>query len=323
MPGFVARDVAHAPVIAAFAELAVGMLHGLSQQCFLLATVESRSRGDALRFANQNLLRAVVAMGLSVTVALYSGSALWALASDALATILMSLGFFRRSLRHVNLGATAVGALAMRRMKRVQWRSAFTLMVIMIVGFALLNVDRWIASDLLGVTGFAHYSFVWIVLSIAQSTQAVINASVYPLVARRFAEHGRAVAFHVCLRASIAILVIGSAAAVPLGYLLGYGVRRWYPQFDDAIVLLPLFLGIGVLRVSDFWSSFLLITGLEERLLRVNVAAALTGALAWALVVRPWSGEAIAAAQVGWLAALLTLSAYAATAAVSLRARRV
>ena len=108
-----------------------------------------------------------------------------------------------------------------------------------------------------------------------------------------------------------------------MGYLLGYGVRRWYPQFDDAIVLLPLFLGIGVLRVSDFWSSFLLITGLEERLLRVNVAAALTGALAWALVVRPWSGETIAAAQVGWLAALLTLSAYAATAAVSLRARRV
>ncbi|MGY4830609.1 lipopolysaccharide biosynthesis protein [Sphaerotilaceae bacterium SBD11-9] len=302
--------------------LAVGLLHGLSQQCFLVATIESRSRGDALRFANQNLLRAVIAMALSLAVALQTGSALQALLADALATMAMSLGFFRRSLGHAGVKAAKVAILATRRLARVNWRSALTLMLTMVVGFGMLNADRWVASDRLGATGFAHYSFAWIVLSIAQSIHVVVNASVYPLVARRFAEHGRQVAFGVCLRVSLAILVASGIAAVPLGCALAYGVERWYPQFIDAIALLPLFLAIAVLRVSDFWSSFLLISGFEGRLLRINVAAAVVGVMGWSVAVRPWAAPGVSPSDVGWLAALLTLSAYAATVIVSWRARQ-
>jgi O-antigen/teichoic acid export membrane protein len=301
--------------------LAIGLLHGLSQQYFLVATVESRSRGDALRFAQQNLLRAVVALGLSVAVALWTGSALAALAIDALATVVMALGFFRRSIGQAKFGAAMLYALALRRLRRVPWGSALTLMVIMVVGFGLLNADRWVASDRLGAAGFAHYSFAWIVLSMAQSAQVVINASVYPLLARRFAAQGQRMAFSVCLRASVAILVVGAVVAVPSGYVLAYGIRRWYPHFADVTTLLPLFLAVAVLRVSDFWSSFLLITGFEGRLLRLNLAAAAIGLLVWACFVRPWVGGPLMLAQVGGLAALLTLGAYAATATASWRAR--
>ena len=77
---------------------------------------------------------------------------------------------------------------------------------------------------------FAHYAFAWIVLSMAQSAQVVINASVYPMLVRRYAEHGRSVAFRLCLRVCAAILVLGVVAAVPLGLLLDFSVRRWYPQ---------------------------------------------------------------------------------------------
>ena len=301
--------------------LAVGLLSGLSQQLFLIATVESRSRGEALRFSLQNLLRAVAALGLSVLVAVTTGSALAALAVDALVTIALSAGYFQRSLAHVKWSALAVGVLALRRLRRVQWRSALTLMVVMVVGFALLNADRWVASEVLGTIGFAHYSFAWIVLSIAQSAQVVINASMYPMLARRFAEHGRGVAFRVCLRACVALLVLGAVAAVPLGLLLDFSVRRWYPQFVDATALLPIFLAIAVLRVSDFWSSFLLITGFESRLLRLNVAVAIGGAIVWALIVRPGTGTALSPTEVAGLAAVFTLGAYAAAAGAAWRVR--
>ncbi len=303
--------------------LAIGILHGLSQQLFLIATVESRSRGDALRFAGQNLVRASSALGLSAMVAVGTGSPLATLASEAFVSLVLSLIFFHRSLGHASLKAKAVYQLAIRRLRRVPWRSAMTLMAIMIVGFGLLNADRWVASDQLGATLFAHYSFAWIVLTIAQSVQSVINASIYPLVARCFAEFGRETAFGLCLRVSAVMLIAGVAVAVPVSYLLDFSIHRWYPQYADAATLLPLFLGIAVLRLSDFWSSFLLIIGFESRLLRLSLAAAATGALAWALLVRPWSGQVVTLQDVGLLAALLTVSTYVAAVAVSWHARQI
>lgn len=301
--------------------LSVGLLHGMSQQLFLVATVESRSRGDVLRFAFQNLVRAVAAFALSVAAALWSGSAELVLAIDALITMALSLGFFQRALGHGRFGAMDVYQLAMRRLRVVRWNSALTMMLIMVVGFGLLNADRWVASDQLGVEGFAHYSFAWIVLSIAQSAQAVTNASIYPLLARRFAEYGRAVAFGVCLRLSAFMLVAGAMVTIPLCLVLGYGVHRWYPHYSDVQALIPLFLAIAVLRVSDFWSSFLLIAGLEGLLLKLNLCAMAFGLMAWLALVQPWSAGPTTLQQVGWLAALLSLGAFLATASASWRAR--
>jgi O-antigen/teichoic acid export membrane protein len=311
-----------APAGMSPALLAAGVLHGFAQQVFLVDTVESRSRGETLRFSRQNLLRAIAVFGLSVAVAAWTGSALAALVVDALASIVCAAGFFRTSLRHGTMGVRALHALAVRRLRRVAWRSALTLMVIMAVAFALLNVDRWVAAERLGAVGFAHYAFAWIVLSIAQSAQVVINASVYPLVARRYAERGREVAFGVCLRASVAILAVGTLLALPIGLLLAYAIRVWYPQYTDAVAVLPLFLAIAVLRVSDFWSSFLLIAGFESRALRLNLAAAACGALTWAAIVRPWREVQLTLEQVGALAALLTLSGYVVVASAAWRARR-
>ncbi|WP_146163022.1 lipopolysaccharide biosynthesis protein [Variovorax sp. WS11] len=301
--------------------LGVGLLHGVSQQWFLVATVESRSRGDVLRFAIQNLLRAVAAFALSVAAALWTGSAELALAIDALVTIALSLGFFQCALARVRFGSLAVYLLAIRRLRLVRWNSALTMMLIMVIGFGLLNADRWVASDRLDVEGFAHYSFAWIVLSISQSAQAVVNASVYPLLARRFAEHGCRVAFGVCLRVSMAILIVGAVTAVPLYLILDYGIDRWYPRYGDARALIPLFLAIAVLRVSDFWTSFLLIAGLEAQLLKLNVCAMAFGLLGWLGLVRFWNVEPMTLHQVSWLAALLTLGAYVTAAEASRRAR--
>jgi len=301
--------------------IAAGLVHGVAQQFFLVSTVESRSRGDVLRFAAQNFARAAAALLLSVLVALWTASATAVLLFDALVTMAMALGYWARALARARLGARAVWQLALRRLRHVRWRSALTLMVIMTAGFVLLNVDRWVASARFDVADFAQYSFAWVVLSMAQSVQVVINASIYPLVARRFAEHGHKVAYGVCLRAAAAILLGGALVAVPLAYLLDLAVTRWYPNYTGARTLLPLFIAVAVLRVSDFWSSFLLITGREAQLLRLNLATAGLGLLVWCAITRPWDGAPATLQQVGWLAAVLSVLAYAAVASASWRSR--
>ena len=55
--------------------LAAGVVHGLSQQIFLLVTVESRSRGDPVAYAFQNFWRSLLVLCIGWVVASQTGSA--------------------------------------------------------------------------------------------------------------------------------------------------------------------------------------------------------------------------------------------------------
>jgi O-antigen/teichoic acid export membrane protein len=302
--------------------LAIGLFHGLTQQIFLVSTTESRSRGDALRFAWQTIVRTAGGLMLSAGVAAWTGSPSATLVVDAALTLLLSIAYFSRSLGRAHLRWTTTFLLAMRRLPGVRWRSALTLMAAMIVTFGVLNADRWVAADQLSVGAFALYSFAWLVLTIAQSAQSVINASIYPLLARRFAAFGRDVAFSVCVRVSAAAFALSIVVALPAYYLIEYAIRRWYPPYVDATPLLPLFLAIAAFRMSDFWSSFLLIVGQEGRLLRANLVATVSAVAIWIVLVHPGRGAPVSSYEVAGLAVLLTLCAYAAVAAAAWRARR-
>jgi hypothetical protein len=89
-----------------------------------------------------------------------------------------------------------------------------------------------------------------------------------------------------------------------------------------AIVLLPPFLLVAAFRVSDFWSSYMMITGYQDKLLKTNVLAGAAGALVWALATRPWDASPQTPQQLALLAAALCVSGYAAVALVSLRCSR-
>lgn len=300
--------------------LAAGVLHGLAQQCFLVATAESRSRGEPLRFALQNLLRAALVLSASVAVAWATGSAVATLLVDALLSAALAGRYLATACARARLGLQAALAVGRHRLATIDWRAAVTLMVAMSVAFALLNIDRWIAADRLGSAGFAHYAFAWIVLSVAQSAQAVVNASVYPLLARRYAQAGLARAFSVCWRVSGAVLLTAALAAWPVVALLTSGVEQAYPQYVDSLELMPLFLAVAALRMSEFWSSFLLITGRETLLLVTQLGVAALTLLLWWLAVGRHG--AISARQVAWLCVMLTAAAYLSALAAAWHMRR-
>jgi O-antigen/teichoic acid export membrane protein len=301
--------------------LAAGSLHGLSQQMFLIATVDSRSRGEALRFAGQNLGRAVPVVLLGAVTALISGSAVAVLLGEAVVTIGLSVLMMNAAAEHSALNVGQICHLAARRMGNVNWRAAVTLMAVSALAFALLSADRWLASGALTAIGFAGYSFAGIVLLVAQSVQLIINASTYPLLARTYAKAGASGAFSVCVKYSGAILICGLVAVVPTLLLIRYLISRWFPLYDDAMALMPIFLFIAVLRVSDFWTSYLLIVGREARLLWVNAWVAAGSFGAWAILVRLWATPMLRPHDVALLAATLSTFGYGAVVAMAWKSR--
>jgi O-antigen/teichoic acid export membrane protein len=301
--------------------VAVGILHGVSQQAFLVATTESRSGGDALGYALQQLIRSGLVLGLGVTVAMNAGAPLFVLAVEAVLSALLSMHTLRGSLARVALSWRGATLLAWRRLPEVPWVSACTMMGVMLVAFATLNADRWIAARLLTPAGFAQYSFVAILLAVAQALQALINASVYPLLARRYASFGKSVTFRICWRTSAVFLVVGLLVSMPFIALVRQVIATWYPQYLEAAALVPLLVLVGVLRIADFWSSFLLIAGHEMRMLLVNLSTLVCAVGAWLAWRAPLPEAATTPMDIGLLAALLTCfgSVFAALAAWTAR----
>lgn len=294
--------------------VAIGVVHGLSQQVFLLATVESRSRGEPLRFALQNLTRSVAVLGMGVTTALLTDSALGTLFAEAATSLWLAQSLLRAQLRRSFPSGRLIFRLAARRLPRVKWSSAAALLVVTAVGFLALNVDRWVAAVLLASSDFAAYSFVWVILMVAQATQVLVSTSVYPSLARRLVTHSQREVFATTVRVSGGLLAVGLIAAVPAWFGLDAALRAWFPAYASAGAVLPVFLLIAALRVSNFWASFLILTGKEVQLVWLNIGGTVAAVLSWLVWTQPWRNPSLSIMEIALLAALLTVVSYTLTA---------
>jgi O-antigen/teichoic acid export membrane protein len=249
-----------------------GLLHGLAQQLFLIATTDSRSRGNPLKFASDNLLRACLAVAASWPVAILSGSASHVLLVEALVSIVLSAIAFRTILMRNATSLLKLLTMAFTKIGKVPWSNVAFLLSSSMLTYGLFNIDRWIASIWLSKEAFAQYAFIAIGLMIAQSLQSMVNAAALPLVARRLVIQGEASAFRMAKNLSLISLAVGVIFGPIVVLLSRQVVSLWLPQYLPAMNLAWPVCAIAVLRLSDFYSTYLLVAGRERALTWVNLA---------------------------------------------------
>ncbi len=288
----------------------ISILHGVSQQCFLLITVESRSRGETLLFARQTLERSVLVLVAGIATGLAFGSAAAVLLVEALVSIVLMLSILPGVLDRARIGAMTTFLLAVSRIRRLPWDKAMALLVLMSLSFAFLNADRWFAAELLSAHAFALYSFAWILLSVAQSVQAIINASAYPLLARRYSASGNFAAFRITAIISIALIILAALLFWPALYLVEASISAWFPTFLETKNIMGIFLLVAALRISDFWGSYLVIIGKEKLLLLIYGLIGVAVGSVWLYIVNPWVVQSTTIEAIAWLALSLTFFGY-------------
>jgi O-antigen/teichoic acid export membrane protein len=296
--------------------IVASLLHGLAHQWLLISTIESRSRGDVLRFSYQNLQRSGLAFILSIYAAYIFDSALISILLETCVAAALSFLYLKQAFNKspTRVGLKIIIRLAFLSLNKVSLNTTLTLTMVMVVSFSLINIDRWLAALLLGVGSFAQYSFAWIILTLAQSAQLIISAALFPLMARRYAKTGRSSAYRLCMSATISILVFGFILSLILVQGLAYLVNRWYSNYIEALGLLPWFLAIAVFRMSDFCSGFLLVCGRESLLLGINIVAAVFGLIIWFNIVNPVLGTPLTLFDIGLLPILLSFISFIAVA---------
>jgi hypothetical protein len=286
----------------------VALLHGLVQQIFLLYTVESRSHGTPVRFAAQSFARAVMVLMSGSLAALVTRNATTILIAETLASLAVLVVLSPAVARRNGLGFGVGLVLAMKRMPQIQWRPALMLLAAASLAYLQTNADRWVATSVLDRDGFAAYSFAWILLLAAGQAQVLINSAAFPWMARRVARAGTRAGLGSTSALSALMLGLGTGFAIPLLFFADWAVPRYWPHLAASVQLLPIFAACAVLRMSDFWSSFLLVTGKERHLVRNSLVV---GALV--LTAALWmdrNGTAWKAIQVGWLCLFITAGTY-------------
>lgn len=260
---------------------AIALIHGLSQQLFTIATVDSRSRNRPIIYANQNLIRAILLAFISPMAIGLGGDAFTALALEASCTLAVSCLLFYRNLNSIAFAAKDAMIVAYRSLRRVNWKSAVALLAISGITFVASNLDRWIAAQQLQDPSFGVYSFAWTIFIVAQAMQLIINASAYPLVARKYANDGAKSAFRFCARLSLSLLIASlflSVFSYPIIVLI---IEGFYSSYVNSLIIIPIFVIAACLRVSDFWTSYSIVTGREAQLLKATAITVLVVFIIW------------------------------------------
>lgn len=293
--------------------LVLAIVYGLAQQLFLIVTTESRSAGNALQYAWQQFARGVALAAGGVLLALGGGGAIELIAFEAGITIVSVLVITARGVKTQSSSVWLIWSVAMHRLRHVSWATALTMMSVMLVSFAMVNIDRWLASNLLDAGTFGLYSFAAITLAVAQACQALINASGYPLIARRYAAEGSTGAIRVSMRLSAFVATAGLCLLIPIAWIGQIAVERGYPDYAVVGSLVPWLAAIGLLRMADFWSSFLIIGGHEVTVLRLNGMSLVAALIAWSFWAFYFPGSTSSPASFVVLAGLVTAFGASAT----------
>jgi O-antigen/teichoic acid export membrane protein len=260
---------------------AVSLFNGLAQQMFLVVTLQSRSEGQSMRFATENFVRAMAVILVISLSSMMSGDAALMLLAEAVITFAISTKILIVLCRQGRVSTIALWVVAAKGLIKLRWATPLTLLATGVVGFIMMNADRWLAADLLGHDQFALYAFAGIVLLLAQSVQSMINVSVFPHLAQSYAISGKIATGRKALRYSMVVLVSSFCLSLPAYWLAGYAIDALFPNYGMSMQFLGWFLIIASLRMADFLTSFLIIAGNEACLLAINVAAVGFSVLVW------------------------------------------
>ncbi|HLJ71598.1 MAG TPA: hypothetical protein VKU03_09790 [Roseiarcus sp.] len=290
--------------------IAVGLFYAWTQLCFQIATTEARSRLEMTRYSADIALRAVATMGAGIVAILAGRHARVIVLAEAVVTLILFLWVGAGILARIEIAAAALLAKAARRLKLAAWRAAVVLMLGSLLSFLTGAVDRWLAAAFLDLQQFGYYAFAWTSIAAAQSFQFLINASLFPLIGRRYWAKSAQDAFRLTAALSLGLAGCGAVAAAMVAPFAGLAVARWFPHQAGAVALIAPLLIAAVLRVADFWSSFLLVVRREALLLKLQIVTLGLAGLVFAAAILA-SGRPPTAQSLAWLAVGLAAGNFA------------
>ena len=262
----------------------IGAFNGYFQQAFLILSAESKSRLEMVRYAVQNMVRSCIVVTAGTMAAGIFRAADAILIAELASTGAIALTILYRQLAGAGIKAARVLPLTVAGLRRNKISALFVLSLLSLVASLSTSVDRWIGAKVLDVAAFGQYSFALTAMLSALYLQSIINASAFSIFSVKFADAGARACFAMVAKFSFGLLGVSLLASAIIHPVLVALIPQFFAQYGDIGRYLYLLLIAASFRASEYFSSYLVISGNERTSLfstvgSVLVAAAVTFAL--------------------------------------------
>lgn len=241
-------------------EIIFGILHGFTQQLFLLLSTESRSKLELNRLSFQNLSRAISVLIINTLIVNLSTSPYILILCESIVSIALSVYIY---LKIYNGRLYKYWLISIKTIQNLPWKSGFLFMLIAIISFSSANLDRWIASIYLSKLDFGIYSFYWNIITIASSLQVIVNTALYPYMSKKYVQFGSLYILKLTLYISIGLASLLFFTSDILIYLLEIIISHFFSLYASNTDIIIIFIFSSIFIFSNYLSSFLFVIGKE------------------------------------------------------------
>lgn len=295
----------------------IGLLHGLVQQIFLIATTESRSRGQPIRYSLQYLARSSGIIAVGGLIASATGSAFLTLVAETLVVIITIQRLLVAVYHNASIKFTHALYLAIRKLPNIQWKASIWLFLASSTTFLMFNIDRWIASHTFNKEDFGLYTFAGTILIVGQMIQSLINTTVFPMLVRRNATFGKVRTYFLSLKISGILFCAWAVLSIAIWLIMNYGFIHIFPKYQNIQSLLPYFMVTASFRIAGIWSSFLIITGNNIQLFTLKMFTITFSIILWIFYIHFFHTNIISLGNLAVFSGVLSISDYLVTMAAS------
>jgi O-antigen/teichoic acid export membrane protein len=242
----------------------IGALNGYFQQAFLILSAESKSKLDMVRYAVQNMIRSCIVVTAGMMAAGIFRSADAILIAELASTGAVVLSILHRQLAGAGIKVARLLPLTLAGCRRNKISALFVLSLLSLVASLSISVDRWIGAKVLDVAAFGQYSFALTAMLSALYLQSIINASAFSIFSVKFADEGARACFATVTKFSFGLLGVSLMASAILHPVLVALIRQFFAEYGDIGRYLYLLLIAASFRVSEYFSSYLVISRHER-----------------------------------------------------------
>ena len=237
------------------------VFHSFFQFVFLIFQLNVRSQFEFLRYSGIALGRAVLIFMLVLILVTYQPSLYYVLACEMFVNLLLVIYLvYNDSIKMTLSVRVLIDGFSQLKDNML---NALKLLFLNGAAYSMMTFDKWLGVLVLSSATYAHYAVGILFLMTLETLQMILNISIFPILSRIVGKGDYAHAYRLTVKLSFTLLFLGLLAYYPLTSLLQIILRLFLPEYLQSVSLIKILILAGVIRLSDFFSTFCILIDKE------------------------------------------------------------
>ncbi len=267
-------------------------IYSISQALFLFHTSLQRSKKRFVSYSYIMLFRAALLLATLIISIQYTKSIVILIFIETLLNFIFSHKNMqlRNYFKIMRSSLTRLFRVGLTQRHKKTLKAALLLGLSDVVLLVYFGLDNILASLLLPTSVYAKYAFAALIFSVCTTIQRIINSNVYThsgvLIGRGLYKKP----FNSISKISVALFATFTVFIWPVYEIIKHTILLYLPKYAASIQIIIVLLLSGFFRLTDFYTSFLILCDKERFIIFCSILFAFFGCVLLVIISDFWGG---------------------------------